>query len=56
MNPSHFEHLPNADHRQPIVHVNYLNVIFPQRHLLYPRCGHPTYNTMETYQTDSSVS
>ena len=24
--------------------------------LLYPRCGHPTYHTMESSQTNSSVS
>jgi len=30
MNVLPFEHLPNSDHRQPIVHINYLNVIFPQ--------------------------
>jgi hypothetical protein len=28
MNLPPFEHFQNADHRQPIVHTNYLNVIF----------------------------
>ena len=53
---SPLEHLSNLLQAQPFLLINYLNVISSLRHSLYPRFSHPTYNTLESTQTDSSVS